>query len=785
MKKLLTVLLAAVMVLGCLPVFGEETGDAGFAAEAAPVSETAVPDGTEGTVSGSVPDPQSDTAFEAEENSEPDRNVVPGTEAPALPDTDPVVVTDVTIKAVEGDILTKQNFPDTAFLAALQKLYPNGLTAGDAAKVKKLDVNRKEIKDLTGVRFFTGLEYLYCSGNQLTELDVSGLSALWYLFCDQNQLTGLNVSGCTAIDTLSCTGNRLTTLDISDLTDLGTLYCEENQLTELDLSGYSALRQLYCMYNQLTKLDISGCTDLMEVICHSNPMVSLKAVGCRELYSLSCENNRLTSLDLSGCIKLDALFCENNRLTSLDLSDCANLEGLYCKKNSLATLELSGKKKLLYLEADQVCTVAPISDGGKYAADLTTLVGSGNLERVRVSGLPKGASYDAQSGIVRGITSGFSYQYDTNCPVSKLKYMTVSVKLDLKPLTSVALSVTGTQQLNIGDTLQLSAILKDEGVQAGLTWSSSASGVASVSGGTVTAKAEGTAVIKVTAACGKVKKTATVRVKVVDPQKPTKVILSETGTVSLDLGKTLKLTTTLEPETATGTVTWKSSSAKIAQVDAEGVVTPVKEGIATVTATVKYKKVTKSAKVKIKVVDPLKPTSVTLSAAGTVILPNTQVLTLSAAVLPSTADQKVEWMLSKAGTGCAALEGGVLRPIEGKTGTAEVTAAAVYGKVKKTAKVKVLIVDPARVARVTLQGAAKLGKGETMILTALIEPLTVEKETCAITWKSSAPKIVSVSAEGEIRGLKKGNATVTVTVTQGSGKTAVKKSAKLKIKVVP
>ena len=46
-------------------------------------------------------------------------------------------------------------------------------------------------------------------GNQLTALNVQGLSALKELWCRDNQLTDLNVQGLNALKSLGCYGNRL------------------------------------------------------------------------------------------------------------------------------------------------------------------------------------------------------------------------------------------------------------------------------------------------------------------------------------------------------------------------------------------------------------------------------------------------------------------------------------------------------------------------------------------------------------------------------------------------
>ena len=71
---------------------------------------------------------------------------------------------------------------------------------------------------------------LYCSGNQLTELNMQSLTALQELYCDSNQLTELNMQGLTALQELNCPNNQLTGLNMQGLTALQKLYCYRNQL---------------------------------------------------------------------------------------------------------------------------------------------------------------------------------------------------------------------------------------------------------------------------------------------------------------------------------------------------------------------------------------------------------------------------------------------------------------------------------------------------------------------------------------------------------------------------
>ncbi|MBO4579772.1 MAG: S-layer homology domain-containing protein [Clostridiales bacterium] len=129
----------------------------------------------------------------------------------------------------------------------------------------KIDVELEEIKDLTGIEYFTSLTVLDCYYNQLTSLDVSQNTALTDLRCNGNQLTSLDVSQNTALTSLDCSYNQLTSLDMSKNTLLTYLSCSENHsLTSLDVSKNTKLITLSCFKTELKSLDISQNPDLLE-----------------------------------------------------------------------------------------------------------------------------------------------------------------------------------------------------------------------------------------------------------------------------------------------------------------------------------------------------------------------------------------------------------------------------------------------------------------------------------------------------------------------------------------
>ncbi|WP_262372989.1 leucine-rich repeat domain-containing protein [Treponema phagedenis] len=179
------------------------------------------------------------------------------------------------------------------------------------------------------------IQGLYCFRNQLTALDVSGLTSLQELYCYYNQLTTLNVSGLTSLKKLDCDNNQLTALNVSGLTSFRLLDCYGNRLTTLNASGCTSLQELYCYYNQLTTLNVSGLTSLKKLDCDNNKLTTLNASDCTSLQRLGCSSNQLTALDVSGCTSLVELRCDDNQLAAEAFKklfeDLPENKGVYCE----------------------------------------------------------------------------------------------------------------------------------------------------------------------------------------------------------------------------------------------------------------------------------------------------------------------------------------------------------------------------------------------------------------------------------------------------------------------
>ena len=172
-----------------------------------------------------------------------------------------------------GVAIDNTNFPDANFRTVVKKFDTNqdsSLSDTEIAAVKKINCSNKGITNLKGIEYFTSLNILWCTDNQLTALDVSENTALTKLNCCFNKLTSLDVSKNTALTILECNANRLTSLDVSKNTALTKLNCSINKLTALDVSKNMALTELYCNDNQLTSLDLSNTNIMNDPNCGNN-----------------------------------------------------------------------------------------------------------------------------------------------------------------------------------------------------------------------------------------------------------------------------------------------------------------------------------------------------------------------------------------------------------------------------------------------------------------------------------------------------------------------------------
>ncbi|MDD2969170.1 MAG: Ig-like domain-containing protein [Lachnospiraceae bacterium] len=319
--------------------------------------------------------------------------------------------------------------------------------------------------------------------------------------------------------------------------------------------------------------------------------------------------------------------------------------------------------------------------------------------------------------------------------------------------------------LEVNKTGSLSATISynnDGASGASIVWSSSDSAVATVDGGTVTAKAAGTATITATVEGTTKTATCSVIVKEATPETivVTKVTLDKT-TATVAVESTVSLVATVEPTNATDkTVTWTSSDTAVATVGTDGKVTGVKAGTATIT--VKTKDGDKTETCVVTVTAKLVPsTAIALSpATQTIAIGKTQ--QLSATLTPSTSTDTITWSSSDSAVATVSDKGLVTAV---KAGTATITATTTSG-IKATSTITVSSTLAVTLDKTTVT----IKKGATTTLTPTPSGFTATKPT--YTWASSHTDIATVGTDGKVTAVKAGTATITLTATDTDKRTA-------------
>ena len=140
------------------------------------------------------------------------------------------------------------NFPDEAFRQYVadnfDKDKDGALNQTERNAVKEIRISNSGCTSLQGLKYFSKLTDLFCSDNNLTELDVSENPELKRLICYNNSLTSLNLNKNTKLGSLNCNNNKLTVLDLRENKSLWWLRCNNNCLTSLDLRNNPKIRDL-------------------------------------------------------------------------------------------------------------------------------------------------------------------------------------------------------------------------------------------------------------------------------------------------------------------------------------------------------------------------------------------------------------------------------------------------------------------------------------------------------------------------------------------------------------
>ncbi|TXC90935.1 LPXTG cell wall anchor domain-containing protein [Metabacillus litoralis] len=220
---------------------------------------------------------------------------------------------ETTIKTLPAASGEKVIFNDSQLEKAIKAHFglEREIYVSDMKELTELSIERKRIKDLTGLEHATNLKYLYASRNIIEDISsISGLKALEGLYLDGNKISNFSaLSELSNLTTLGLTATGIKDLAVlSGMEKLNDLALDENELTSLStLPALPSLAYLSLYNNLLT--DVSGIEKLVNiesVYLDDNPLESLEGINNNlKLNSLSLSNTSLD--DISNLLKVDSL----------------------------------------------------------------------------------------------------------------------------------------------------------------------------------------------------------------------------------------------------------------------------------------------------------------------------------------------------------------------------------------------------------------------------------------------------------------------------------------------
>ena len=318
---------------------------------------------------------------------------------------------------------------------------------------------------------------------------------------------------------------------------------------------------------------------------------------------------------------------------------------------------------------------------------------------------------------------------------------------------------TASLVMNLGalSTVKLGFTVDPADKASSLQWVTTNAAVASVEGGTITAHSAGSCVIGARVPGGK---WAKCKVKVSNVGAPTAVSVAKTA-VTVAPGGSVTLSASVEPSSASQSLTWKSADPAIVTVDGSGKVQAVGKGSTTVRVA--------------SAVNPslYKTIRVTVSdGAVTAVTTGQTIYTVAAGTTfnlqpkaePASASQSFTCVSSNDKIATVDADGTVHALAQGKAVIRVYSAEdkSIYASVG----VKVSGTAPSGISFSTSEFYFAPGDGAKLVPT--LQPAGAKT---GLTWKTSDSSVVDITSEGHLSAKKPGTATITVTTTVG-GRTA-------------
>lgn len=199
-------------------------------------------------------------------------------------------------------------------------------------KIKELELDGKDLSDLSGLDKFTELEKLVLNNNQITNISVLySLSNLKYLDLAHNCVTNINgINNMSNLTYLNLYDNIVR--DLSSLENMNNLqYLNLGDNNEVNVSEITNLESIGTL-NNIKYFDFSR-NNSKEIINYITNMQNVEF--------LNLQGNNIENIEnISNLTNIKELYLNSNKITNISpILNITNIETLYLNSNAISSLE--------------------------------------------------------------------------------------------------------------------------------------------------------------------------------------------------------------------------------------------------------------------------------------------------------------------------------------------------------------------------------------------------------------------------------------------------------------
>ncbi|WP_299212175.1 immunoglobulin-like domain-containing protein [uncultured Aquimarina sp.] len=235
--------------------------------------------------------------------------------------------------------------PDSNFESVLETLGYDDISGdgqvptANIEVVTSLDLNSKNISDITGIEDFIALQNFSARSNSFTAIDISNNVNISTLDLFDVNLTEIDLTALTNLQNLSLSNNSISAIDISNNILLEYVAIQNcTSLTAIDLSQNVALERLSIWGNALQNIDLNSNTSLTSIVISQNNITAIDLSQNILLEEVLINENPIVQIDVSWLTNLVVFEANDCDLSSLNIKNGNNTSITYFSATSNADL---------------------------------------------------------------------------------------------------------------------------------------------------------------------------------------------------------------------------------------------------------------------------------------------------------------------------------------------------------------------------------------------------------------------------------------------------------------